>query len=357
MTQEIRFAHLASGTRIAWAAQGRGTPLLRAAHWMTNVGHDPQSPVWQPWLARLGREFRLLRYDERGCGMSGPDDTPLDLETAVEELAAVADDAGLQRMALLGISGGAPPAIAYAVRHPERVSHLVLLGAYACGPLGDQPSAEQQAWVQATVRLVELGWGRAGSPVQQFFTSTLIPAGTPEQMQALNDQQRLCCGPARAAALLRARVRLDVRALLGAVQCPTLVLHAEHDATVQIEAGRQLAAAIAGARFVSLPSRNHIPLAGEPAFEQFCQAVAGFVHAPMQTSADDSGNAGISYTARERELLHLVAAGRDNLQIGATLGLADKTVRNALSRLYTRLDVEGRPQAVVRARELGFDGH
>lgn len=349
--QEIRFAHLASGARIAWAAQGRGTPLLRAAHWMTNVGHDPQSPVWQPWLARLGREFRLLRYDERGCGMSGPDDTPLDLDTAVEELEAVANDAGLQRMALLGISGGAPAAIAYAVRYPARVSHLVLLGAYACGPLAGEPSTEQQAWVQATERLVELGWGRAGAPVQQFFTSTLIPAGTPGQMQALNEQQRQCCDPARAAALLRARVRLDVRALLPAVQCPTLVLHAEHDASVPIESGRTLAAAIAGARFVSLPSRNHIPLVGEPAFEQFCQAVAGFVHAPLQTDGQSGAN---GYTARERELLHLVAAGRDNLQIGAALGLADRTVRNALSRLYTRLDVEGRPQAVVRARELGF---
>ncbi len=348
MAQEIRFAHVASGARIAWASQGRGTPLLRAAHWMTNVGNDPASPVWQPWLARLGREFRVLRYDERGCGMSGPDETPLDLETAVEEIEAVADDAGLDRLALLGMSGGAAPAIAYAVRHPERVSHLILLGAYACGPLAGEPSADLWAWVQATERLIELGWGRAGSPVQQFFTSTLIPDGTPEQVRALNEQQRLCCGPARAAALMRARVRLDVRALLPLLRCPTLVLHAEHDATVGIESGRHLAATIAGARFITLPSRNHIPLAGEPAFEQFIEAMAAFIHAPQHTAAASG------FTPRERALLHLVAAGRDNLQIGAELGLADKTVRNGLSRLYRRLDVEGRPQAVVRARELGF---
>lgn len=348
MTQEVRFAHVASGARIAWASQGRGPPLLRAAHWMTHVGNDPVSPVWQPWLSRLGREFRVLRYDERGCGMSGPDATPLDLQTAVEEIEAVADDAGLQQLALLGISGGAAPSIAYAVRHPDRVSHLILLGAYACGQLAGEPSADVQAWVQATERLIELGWGRAGSPVQQFFTSTLIPDGTPEQVRALNEQQRLCCGPERAAALLRARVRVDVRPLLKQVGCPTLVLHAENDTAVGIENGRHLAATIPGARFVALPSRNHIPLAPEPAFEQFVEAVAAFVHA---TPSDAGAGA---FTARERALLHLVAAGRDNLQIGAELGLADKTVRNALSRLYRHLQVEGRPQAVVRARELGF---
>lgn len=348
MAQEIRFAHVASGSRIAWAAQGRGSPLLRAAHWMTHVGHDPLSPVWQPWLSRLGREFRFVRYDERGCGMSGPDPTPLSLDTAVEELAVVADDAGLERFALLGISGGAPAAIAYAVRHPARVSHLVLLGAYACGTLAGTPTDEQRAWVQATQRLVELGWGRAGAPVQQFFTSTLIPGGTPEHAHALNEQQRLCCGPERAAALLQARLTLDVRALLPELRCPTLVLHVDQDAAVSMESGRKLAAGIQGARFVSLPGRNHIPLGGEPAFEQFCDAVTGFVRSPLQ------GKGAADFTTRERTLLHLVAAGRDNLQIGAALGLADKTVRNALSRLYTRLDVEGRPQAVVKARELGF---
>ncbi len=284
--------------------------------------------------------------------MSGPDSTALDLETAVEEIEVVADAAGLQQMALLGMSGGAAPALAYAVRHPERVSHLVLLGAYARGPLGASAppaSADQIAWLEATERLIRLGWGKPGSPVQQFFTSTLIPAGNTEQVAAMNEQQRLCCGPERAAALLHSRVRLDVSTLLPLVRCPTLVLHAEHDVAVDVESGRALAAAIPGARFQTLPTHNHLPLAGEPAFEQFCAALASFVHANPQTPA-----AGADFTARERALLHLVAQGRDNLQIGADLGLADKTVRNTLSRLYTRLGVEGRPQAVVRARELGF---
>jgi pimeloyl-ACP methyl ester carboxylesterase len=221
--------------------------------------------VWQPWLSRLGREFRFVRYDERGCGMSGPDPTPLSLDTAVEELAVVADDAGLERFALLGISGGAPAPIAYAVRHPARVSHLVLLGAYACGTLAGTPTDEQRAWVQATQRLVELGWGRAGAPVQQFFTSTLIPGGTPEHAHALNEQQRLCCGPERAAALLQARLTLDVRAV-AQLRCPTLVLHVDQTPP-SLESGRNLAAAITGARFGTARPQPH-SAGGEPAFDQ-----------------------------------------------------------------------------------------
>jgi DNA-binding CsgD family transcriptional regulator len=170
-------------------------------------------------------------------------------------------------------------------------------------------------------------------------------------VRAMNEQQRVSCAAQRAAALFNARVRLDVRALLPSVQCPTLVLHSEHDATVAVEHGVQLAAAIPNARFQRLPSRNHIPLAGEPAFEQFCQAVTAFVRAP---SPADVVAGAPTFTARERELLKWVAQGHDNLQIAAHMGLADKTVRNALSLLYQRLAVEGRPQAIVRARELGY---
>jgi DNA-binding CsgD family transcriptional regulator len=196
------------------------------------------------------------------------------------------------------------------------------------------------------VQLMALGWARPGSPVQQFFTSTMLPDATPAQAAALNDQQRLSCDGPRAAALLNARAWLDVRPLLGAVRCPTLVMHSEGDAVVPLAMGRELAASIAGARFETLRSRNHIPLAGEPAFERFCDAITEFIVA----SAGDV----TAFTRRERELLDAMARGLDNLQIAAHLGLADKTVRNTLSLLYAKLGVEGRPQAIVRARELGF---
>lgn len=349
--QEIRFAHLRSGARLAWARCGQGPTLLRAAHWMTHVERDPGSPIWRPWLERLGRRLQLISYDERGCGLSSGDDQPVGLESAYEELVTIVDAAGLQRTAVLGVSGSAAPAIAFAARHPERVSRLVLLGSYASGLLHNAPTADTLALHESLVRLVELGWGQRQSPVQQYFTATLIPDASPEQARAMTDQQRLSCDGARAAAILRARVGLDVRGLLPLVQCPTLVLHAEGDCAVNVELGREVAAGIPGASFETLATRNHIPLAGEPAFERFCDAIETFL-LPLPSSV-----ALPHLSARERDLMHLVARGMDNLQIAAHLGLADKTVRNGLSTLYRQLGVEGRPQAVARARDLGFGPH
>lgn len=351
LRQEIRFTHVASGARIAWSRSGRaqGTvpTLVRAAHWMTHVEYDAVSPIFRPWLERLGRELGLVCYDERGCGLSAGDDTPLDLAASVEELEVVVDACAEARVALLGISGGAATAVAYAARHPQRVSHMVLLGGYTHGLLQRATSTESLAYFEAVATLMQLGWGQPDSAVQQFFSASLIPDATAEQREAMNEQQRRSCGGQRAAAIFRARAQLDVRALLALVQCPTLVLHGEGDTMVKIELGRDLAAAIPGARFEALRTRNHVPLHGEPAFERFCECVTDFLHQRIPAT-------GTSFTVRERALLALVAKGLDNLQIGAHLGLADKTVRNQLSRLYQRLGVEGRTHAVVRARELGF---
>ena len=347
LKQTLRFTHVASGARIAWATSGRGPALVRAAHWMTHVEHDLQSPIWRPWLERLGRAVTLVRYDERGCGLSGPDTVPLGLDAALEELEAVVNASGLQPVALLGMSGASAPAIAYAARHPQRVSHLVILGGYTHGLLHRQPTPEHLQMHEATAQLMRHGWGLRDAAVQQFFTATMLPDALPAQVQALNEQQRLSCGGERAAAILRARANLDVRALLPQVQCPTLVLHSAGDAVVPVELGRELAAAIAGARFETLPSRNHLPLAGEAAFDRFCDAIAEFIGGPAQARA-------AALTPREAELAELVARGLDNLQIGAHLGLADKTVRNGLSALYAKLGVEGRSQAVVRTREMGL---
>ena len=179
----IRFARLASGTRIAWAASGRGPPLVRVAHWMTHVEQDLQSPLWGPWRSRLNQSVQLVRYDERGCGLSGADSAELGLQAALEELEvvveAVFDATGQRQVALLGMSGAAAPAIAYAAKHPERVSRLVLHGAYACGLLHRSPTAEQLQMFEATVKLMELGWGRADAAVQQFMTTSFIPKGGP----------------------------------------------------------------------------------------------------------------------------------------------------------------------------------
>jgi pimeloyl-ACP methyl ester carboxylesterase/DNA-binding CsgD family transcriptional regulator len=346
-----RFTHLGNGTRIAWTSHGRGPVLVRVAHWMTHVEADMQSPVWRPLITRIGQSMQMVSYDERGCGLSSSDSVALGLDAAVEELEAVIDASGHEQVALLGMSGSGAPAIAYAAKHPERVTHLVLLGAYACGLIHRSPTAEQLQMFDATLKLMELGWGRRHSAVQQFLTTSFIPDSTPEQAHAFTEQQRLSCDGSRAAAILNARAHLDVRSLLSQVSCPTLVLHCSGDMVVPIELGRTLAAQIKDARFETLASQNHIPLAPEPAFERFCVATHEFVVPPAHAALSGGKNA---FTQRETQLMALVAKGQDNLQIAAHLGVTDKTVRNSLSRLYTKLGVEGRPMAVVRSRELGF---
>lgn len=347
LEHELHFTQVSSGARIAWARSGRaGAPvLLRVANWMTHVDYDLRSPLWGPLIERLGRQLELVRYDERGCGLSTADDVPLGLETSLEELDAVVHAKGSKTFALTGISLGAGAAVAYAARHPERVSHLVLLGGSTHGLLHRSPSPETLAFHETQLRLIELGWGRKDPGVQHMFTSRFMPDGNAEQIASFNEHQRLSCDGMRAAAILRARAGLDVRQLARTIKVPTLVLHCEGDVSMPLALGHELAASIPGARFEMLRSRNHIPLAPEPAAERLCELVTEFVaHKP----------AAPRLTPRERELAGLVGQGLDNLQIAARLDLADKTVRNMLSSLYTKLDVEGRSMAVVKVRDMGL---
>lgn len=347
LTHEVRFAHLSSGARVAWARSGRsGAPvLLRTAHWMTHLDYDLRSLLWRPLIERLGRQLEVVRYDERACGLSTADDTPLSLDTAVEEIESVMDAHGGVRFALLGISGGAAAAVAYAARHPERVSHLVLLAGYSHGLLHRDPSAQTLAFYEAQLKLIELGWGRNDPGVQAMFTSRFMPDGNAEQLASFNEHQRLSCDGLRAAAIVRANAAKDARALVGKVLAPTLVLHCEGDAVVPLALGHELAASIPGARFELLRSRNHLPLPQESAFECMCAVITEFVAQKPPP---------VQLTPRERELAVLVGQGLDNLQIAARLGLADKTVRNMLSALYTKLEVEGRSMAVVKVRDMGL---
>lgn len=345
--QTIRFTRVPSGARIAWTCTGRADApmLVRVAHWLTRVDHDPVSPMWGPWVERLGRSFRLVRYDERGCGMSGADDRPPDLDAWLEELEAVVDATGEARVALLGISGGAAVAIAYAARHPERVSHLVMLGGYLVGASHRCSTPEDHAFLEAQWRLVEFGWGRDDPGVHEFFSGRFVPQATPEVRAGINALQRASCGGARAAAILRGRAAQDVRAIAPSVTTPTLVMHCDDDRVTPLSLGHEIAAAIPGARFEALRSGNHVPLGHEPAFSRFCDAALEFV----------AGGGDLPrLTPRERELAGLVARGLDNAQIAAALGVADKTVRNALSVLYAKLGVDSRARAVARSRDIGF---
>jgi pimeloyl-ACP methyl ester carboxylesterase len=344
----LQFARLPSGARLAWARSGRGPVLVRVAHWLTHVEHEWDSRIWHPWVARLSSFSTLVRYDERGYGFS--DAAPTEREGAIclEDLAAVAQQAVPSGpMALLGVSGAAPIALAYAAQHPQRVSRIILLGGYLVGQLAREHNTEATAYFEATLKLMELGWGRNQAEVQQFFTQRLVPEASPAEMDSLNELQRLACNGVQAAAFMRTRARLDVRALAAQVQCPVLVLHAQGDRIVPLSSGRELAASLPRARFEVLSTQNHLPTPGSPAFEHLMTAIQGFL-------AEDGAAAPPALTPRERQLCAYVAKGLDNAQLAAHLGLSEKTVRNMLSLLYAKLGVEGRSQAVVRTQALGF---
>jgi len=351
--QQIRFASSPDGVRLAYAVSGRGEPtIIKAATWLSHLEVDGESPVWRHLLREMSARGRFVRYDERGCGLSDRDVADLGFASWVRDLEAVADAIAAPRFALLGLSQGGAVAIAYAVAHPERVSHLVLHGAYARGRLVRANTPEMHDEAETMCRLAELGWGKDDPSFRQFFTSQFIPGGTPEQHRWFNEMERISTAPLTAARFMREFNAIDVMALLPEVRCPTLVLHSRHDVRVPFDEGRLLASAIPGARFVSIESSNHLLLEGEPGWRHWLEAVRAFL--PAAGAGRSAGGAFEALSKRQCEVLELIAQGRDNAQIAAALGLTEKTVRNQVSAIFDRLEVENRPQAIVLAREAGL---
>jgi pimeloyl-ACP methyl ester carboxylesterase/DNA-binding CsgD family transcriptional regulator len=352
--QRIRYLRTGDGVRLAWAEAGQGPVLVKAANWLTHLDYDWESPVWRHWIHFFTEHFRFVRYDERGCGMTDWDVGDLSVERWVEDLEAVAEAAEVREpFALLGISQGAVACIAYAVRHPERVSHLLLYGGYARGTYrrGD---TEKERLYRALIEIVRLGWGKDNPAFRQVFTSRFIPGGTDEQIDWFNELCRKTTSPEIAARLLESRAEVDVMNLLGDVRAPTLVLHSRDDDVVSIKEGRVLAAGIPGAQFVELDSKNHVLLENEPAWERFCDEVLEFVGLKGRVRGEDPAFASLS--AREREVLTLIVEGLSNAELAGRLGISEKTVRNHVSNLFDKLGVWTRAQAMVFARDRGFRG-
>lgn len=350
--QHIRFCTTADGVRLAYATTGAGPPLVKAANWLNHLDFDWGSPVWNHILLGLSAGRTFVRYDTRGCGLSDWAVAALSFDAWVADLETVVDAAGLERFPLLGISQGAAVAIAYAVRHPERVSHLVLHGGFARGRLKRDPTPAQREEAEMLVKLAELGWGKENPAFRQFFTTQFIPGGTPEQHTWFNELERVSTSPENAARYMRVINEIDVTQLAPQVACPTLVTHATKDARAPFDEGRLIASLIPGARFFPMESRNHVPLEAEPVWPKWGDEVMAFIR------ADDGAGRGrfAKLTARERDLIELIAQGRDNAQIAAVLGLSEKTVRNHITSIFAKLEVENRSQAIVRAREAGFGG-
>ncbi|MCL4802375.1 MAG: alpha/beta fold hydrolase [Burkholderiales bacterium] len=350
--QQIRFCTASDGARIAYATVGKGPPLVRAAHWMSHLEFDWESPVWRPWLAELARERTLVRYDERACGLSDWEVPELSFDAWLSDLEAVAAAAGLARFALLGMSQGAAIAIAYAVRYPERVSRLVIFGGFARGRARRGPGQGEEARLE--MELVRMGWGRENPAFRRHFTSQFLPDGTLEQIRWFDDLQRVSASPENAARIIGLTSGIDVVDLLPRVTVPTLVLHSRGDARIPFDEGRLIASTIPGARFVPLDGQNHILLEGEPAWARFWQEVHAFLAADRAPAEDRSSPPFPELTARERQVLELLARGLANDEIAARLGISAKTVRNQVSVVFDKLGVSSRAQAIVKAREAGL---
>jgi pimeloyl-ACP methyl ester carboxylesterase/DNA-binding CsgD family transcriptional regulator len=350
--QRIRILRASDGIQLAWAEAGSGPPLVKAANWITHLEYEWESPVWRHWIRFFSDHFRFIRYDERGCGMTGREIGELSTERWTDDLEEVIDAAApAMPVHLLGISQGAAACIGYAVRHPERVSRMVLYGAYARGSAQrGKPDAERE--YKAIIEAVRVGWGKENPAFRQLFTSRFIPEGTPEQIAWFNELCLKTTSPENAARLLEARAGLNVVDLLGQVRAPALVIHARDDNVVPIEEGRLLASAIPDAQFVELPGKNHVLLEDEPAWPRFQDAVLDF----LGVSAAPAGKADpfAALSKREREILALLSEGLRNAEIGEQLAISEKTVRNHVSSVYDKLGVWSRAQAMVFARDHGF---
>jgi len=275
LRQEIHFCTASDGTSLAYSVTGEGPPLVKSANWLNHLEHDLASPIWRHWISGLASLRSVWRYDERGNGLSDWN-APLNFEAFVDDLESVVDAAGLDRFDLLGISQGAAVAIAYAVRHPERVRKLHLWGGYAVGwrHRGDPAEIERR---EAMLDLTRHGWALDNPAYRQLFTSLYLPEGSQEQEDYFNEMQRVTTSAENAVALQQVFADINVTELLGKVTTPTLVGHSTRDAVVPFSAGRALAAKIPGARFIAIESPNHLLLESDPGWPKYARVVEEFL--------------------------------------------------------------------------------
>jgi len=274
--QQVRFCTARDGTGLAYSVVGDGLPLVKTANWLNHLEHDWDSPLSRHWVRHFIGYRKLIRYDERGNGLSDWNTPEIGFEAFVDDLASVVDAAGLDSFDLFGVSQGCSVAIAYAVRNPARVRRMILYGGYPCG-WKVRASAEEVAMREAMITLTRAGWGRNNPAFRQLFTSLFFPDATPAETDWFNELQRVSASPENAIRLQQAFGMIDVRQYLPQVSVPTLVLHTDQDAVVPFTAGRQLATGIPGAQFVQLDSRNHLILEHEAAWRRASDAMRNFL--------------------------------------------------------------------------------
>jgi pimeloyl-ACP methyl ester carboxylesterase/DNA-binding CsgD family transcriptional regulator len=358
MKQNIRFCTTRDGVRLAYAVSGEGPPLVMSATWLTHLEHQWRSLAWRPWLDIFTSEHKVLRHDSRGCGLSDRDVGDLSFANWVRDFECVIEAAAFRRFALVGTCWGGPIAIEYAARHPERVSHLILYGTYARGLFRRPEAPKELQKARVLLDLTRLGWGRENHAFLQVWASRFQPGGTLDHLRSWCDQQRAATSPETAARLVEIGWNTDVREAARKIKCPVLIVHPEGDVVAPIEEGRLLASLIPDCRFVQLESENHMLLADEPAWARLYTEMRDFLAEPAGAGPDaHDGRDPLplgELTPRERAVLEGIAEGLDNEEIAASLRLSEKTVRNHITRIFDKICVEHRYQAIVLARDAGL---
>ena len=352
--QQIRFCSAPDGAKLAYATSGEGPPLVMSATWLTHLEHQWRSLAWRPWLEEFSSRYSVLRYDSRGCGLSDRSLGEIGFDTWVSDLEAVVDAAGFKRFAMVGTCWGGPLAMEYARRHPERVSHLALYGTYARGRFKRSDLPDEAEKARVLLDLTRLGWGRENHEFAQVWARQFQPGGTLEHLRSWCEQQNRATSAENAARLLPVSWCLDMTETARRIRTPTLVLHVERDRVVPIEEGRLLAGLIPGCRFVQLEGENHMPIAGEPAWLRLLDEMRAFLGTGSAPGAPARPLALSGLTGREREVLECIARGLDNAEIADALDLSEKTVRNHITRVFDKIGVEHRYQAIVLARDAGL---
>ncbi len=350
VVQDIRFARSADGVGIAYAVHGSGPPLLIDACWLSHLQFDWESPVWRHYLVELGKVATVIRYDERGHGLSDRGVTDHGLQARVADLEAVVEDAGLDRFALMAMAQGGPVAIEYAARHPERLTRLMFYGSYAGAQAVATP--EELEMLAAFEALIKVGWARPTSEFRRVFSSMMIPGGTEEQMRWLDDLQRRACDTETAVLSRAQRQVTDSTWRLPELDLPTLVIHSRGDQMNEFHHARHLAASIRGARLVGLDSNNHIVLADEPAWPAFIHEVTEFMQPDRQSTVEVADDVAALISPRELDILRLAAAGYDNDAIAAELFLSVRTVERHLQNAYAKLGLSGRTARTAAVARL-----
>jgi pimeloyl-ACP methyl ester carboxylesterase len=324
--------------------------IIKAANWLGNLRADAHLPSGRHWIDHLTRTHTLHWYDARGCGLSDREVDDVSLDSWVRDLEAVADASGQERFILLGISQGAAVAIRYAVRHPERVRGLILYAAFVRGVFHQGLSARTQAVFGEMVRIAELGWGHDAGTFRRLFTDHLMPAAPPEVLEAYDEHHRTSVSGPMAARYMKAFYELDARADAPQVSCPTLVMHVHGDTLILQREGELVASLIPGARWVTAPGSNHLPLASDAGWPTLRKEMSAFL-ATLEDPAAQRESAIPMLTVRQREVLGLVARGLTDKQIARELDLSPRTVEMHVARAIAALGARNRADAVNRAHQ------